>query len=128
MVSLQLYDSRACSKKINFYSVANFMDVVSYRKLIATSISKEETKLENTVSDLKKLYGVGRLDCVFPDGADMSRVEYSKWQGERLVKVMFSCEDKKNLMSEIARAVRSVKGKLVKAEIPTMCRWTECVL
>ncbi|OAY35749.1 hypothetical protein MANES_12G127100v8 [Manihot esculenta] len=174
----RLYDSGTCSKKYNFHSAANFMDVLSYKKLLATSKSKEDTKvisaqkhkeaerkrririndqyanlrtvlpnlikrnkasvlaetiqrvkeLENTVSELKKIYGIGSLDCVFSDGADMLRVEQSKWQGEKLVKVMFSCEDKKKLMSEIARAVRSVKGKLVRAEIATMCGWAECVL
>eukprot|EP00257_Ricinus_communis_P027749 XP_025015163.1 transcription factor bHLH131 [Ricinus communis] len=84
--------------------------------------------LVNTLSELKEIYGVGRLSSVFSGGTDMLRVEYSPGQGLKLVKVMLSCEDKRKLMFDIARAVRSVKGKLVKAEISIMCGWTECVL
>lgn len=41
----RFYDSGTCSKKYNFHSAANFMDVLSYKKLLATSKSKEDTKV-----------------------------------------------------------------------------------
>ncbi|KDP29755.1 hypothetical protein JCGZ_18690 [Jatropha curcas] len=81
-------------------------------------------ELENTVSELKEIYGFG----LFPGGKETLSVEYSKRQGQRLVKVMFSCDDKEKLMSDIERAVMSGKGKVVRVEIVAVCGWTKSVL
>ncbi|CAK7339627.1 unnamed protein product [Dovyalis caffra] len=85
-------------------------------------------ELTNTVSELKSRYGGGRLECVFPGGADKLRIDSCEGRGQEVVKVAFSCDDKRKLMSDVARAVRSVKGKVVRAEMVTMGGRTECVL
>ncbi|KAL9378671.1 hypothetical protein Peur_030006 [Populus x canadensis] len=85
-------------------------------------------ELTNTVSELKEIYGGGRLECVFPGGADKLRIGSCEGKGQEVVKVVFSCDDKRKLLSDVARAVRSVKGKVMRAEMVTMGGRTKCVL
>ncbi|KAJ6367258.1 hypothetical protein OIU77_003595 [Salix suchowensis] len=85
-------------------------------------------ELTNTVSRLKEIYGGGRLECVFPASADKLRIGSCEGKGQEVVKVVFSCDDKRKLLSDVARAVRSVKGKVVRAEMVTMGGRTKCVL
>ncbi|KAJ4827959.1 hypothetical protein Tsubulata_032834, partial [Turnera subulata] len=87
-------------------------------------------ELTKAVSELKASYGDGRrsLECAFPSGVDKLRLESCEGQGVGVVKVMFSCDDKRKLMSEVGSAVRSVKGKVERAEMVTMGGRTKCIL
>ncbi|KAJ6420248.1 hypothetical protein OIU84_030208 [Salix udensis] len=100
--------------------------------LIKASVLEETIQcvkeLTNTVSRLKEIYGGGRLECVFPASADKLRIGSCEGKGQEVVKVVFSCDDKRKLLSDVARAVRSVKGNVVRAEMVTMGGRTKCVL
>jgi len=103
-----------------------------YKQVNKASVLEETIRcvkeLTNTVSELKEIYGGGRLECVFPGGADKLRIGSCEGKGQEVVKVVFSCDDKRKLLSDVARAVRSVKGKVVRAEMVTMGGRTKCVL
>lgn len=56
-------------------------------------------------------------ECGVPDGDDRLSVEQCEIGGGLLgTKAMLSCEDRAGLMAEVAMAVRSVKGKALRAE------------
>lgn len=86
-------------------------------------------ELRTTVSDLEAVCRGRTKDCVFPGEADKLSLEHSdEDKGGVLVKVTFSCEDRPGLMSEVAREVRSVKGRVVKSEMVTVGGRTKSVL
>ncbi|KAG7990227.1 hypothetical protein I3843_02G014800 [Carya illinoinensis] len=73
--------------------------------------------LRKTASDLEAVCdGTSNKDCIFPCKAD------------KLIKVMFSCEDRPGLMSAMERALRSVQGRLVRSEMVTVGGRTKSVL
>ena len=63
----------------------------------------------------------------FPHAVDKLNVERCKNE-EGLIKATLSCEDRPELMSEITRALKSVKGELVKAEMVNVGERTRTVL
>lgn len=85
-------------------------------------------ELRTTVSDLEAICRGRTKNCVFPGEADKLSLEHSEEDTGGVVKVTFSCEDRPGLMSEVAREVRSVKGRMVKSEMVTVGGRTKSVL
>ncbi|KAF7809354.1 transcription factor bHLH131 [Senna tora] len=85
-------------------------------------------ELKVNVSELEAVSGgtSGEI-TVFPSGADKLNVEHCNDE-QGLVKATLSCEDRPGLMSAITRALRSVKAKVVKAEMVTVGGRTRNVL
>ncbi|KAK0603135.1 hypothetical protein LWI29_001727 [Acer saccharum] len=120
---------------------------VHYRTTLSKQISKAETKelaakkhsdaerrrrlrindqystLRTTLPNLVK----GRDVYAFPSDANQLNLCYSN-DNTGLLKAVLSCEDKSALMSDLTRAVKSVKGWVVKAEMVTVGGRTKCVL
>lgn len=89
---------------------------------------RQVRELRKTVSALEGVCcGNGAKDCVFPGETDKLSLE-SCDDEQGLVKVTFSCEDRPGLMSTVAKAVRTVKGRVVKSEMVTVGGRTKCVL
>jgi hypothetical protein len=88
---------------------------------------RQVRELRKTVSALEGVCcGNGAKDCVFPGETDKLSLE-SCDDEQGLVKVTFSCEDRPGLMSTVAKAVRTVKGRVVKSEMVTVGGRTKCV-
>lgn len=77
------------------------------------------------VKELKKLVSEKRAanpefrDCGVPSGADRLSLEQCDG-GEGMVKAVMSCEDRQDIMAELAKALKTVKVKLVRAEMVTV--------
>ncbi|KAI9165075.1 hypothetical protein LWI28_007166 [Acer negundo] len=99
-------------------------------KMDKASVLKETIKsvreLQKSVKELKKRCQ-GRDVYAFPSEANQLNLCYSD-DNMRLLKAALSCEDKPGLMSDLTRAVKSVKGRVVKAEMVTVGGRTRCVL
>ncbi|CAK9320551.1 unnamed protein product [Citrullus colocynthis] len=76
------------------------------------------------VKELKKLVSEKRAanrefrDCGVPSGAD--RLSLEQCGGEGMVKAVMSCEDRQDIMAELAKALKTVKVELVRAEMVTV--------
>lgn len=66
-------------------------------------------------------------ECLFPGEANELRLRHSEDEGG-VVKAVLNCEDRAELLSEVSTAVRSVGGRVVRAEIVTVGGWTKCQL
>ncbi|KAK7309754.1 hypothetical protein RJT34_06732 [Clitoria ternatea] len=87
---------------------------------------KQVKELKKKVAKLEESSGVPK-NVKFPSGADKLNLE--KCNDEHgLVKTTLSCEDRPGLMSAIARALGSVRAKVVKAEMLTVGGRTRSVL
>ncbi|KAL5822102.1 hypothetical protein ACOSQ3_023984 [Xanthoceras sorbifolium] len=86
---------------------------------------KSLRELQKSVKELKAVCQ-GHKVYVFPSEADELNLRYSDNMG--LLKATLSCEDKPGLISDLTRAVRSVKGRVVKAEMVTVGGRTKFVL
>ncbi|KAI3895910.1 hypothetical protein MKW98_025701, partial [Papaver atlanticum] len=67
----------------------------------------------------------------FPNGNDdLVLAYYDDENSTKFLRATFSCEDRVGLMSEVAKAVRSVKeiGKIVKSEISIVGGRTKCTI
>ncbi|KAH7520462.1 hypothetical protein FEM48_Zijuj08G0146400 [Ziziphus jujuba var. spinosa] len=108
---------------------------VTLRTILPSLIKMDKASvLGETISRVKKLkkaaaakveaacHSGGREDdeCVVPSGADRLSLEYSEFGRGLVMKAMLSCEDRAGLMTEVTRAVRSVKGKVVRADMVTV--------
>ncbi|KAA0036340.1 hypothetical protein IC582_018312 [Cucumis melo] len=77
------------------------------------------------VKELKKLVSEKRVanrefrDCGIPSGADRLTLEQCNG-GEGMVKAVMSCEDRQDIMAELAKALKTMKVKLVRAEMVTV--------
>ncbi|KAJ8765767.1 hypothetical protein K2173_014889 [Erythroxylum novogranatense] len=90
---------------------------------------KQVRELEKVVSELRATRDSSRdMECAFPGGRDTLRVENSEKHSRDMVKVMFNCKDKRMLMSNVGKAVNSVGGKVVRAEMATVGGRTGCAL
>lgn len=87
---------------------------------------KTVRQLQRTVKELKAVRQ-GHKECLFPSEANELTLRDANGDGG-MFKVTLSCEDKRGLMSDLARAVRSVKGRLVRAEIVPVGGRIKCVL
>lgn len=83
------------------------------------------------VKELKRLVSEKRAanrearGCGLPSGADRLSLEQCDG-GEGMVKAVLSCEDRQDIMAELSRALKTVKVKLVRAEMVTVggrCRF-----
>lgn len=76
------------------------------------------------VKELKKLASEKRAanrevsECGIPSGAD--RLSLENCDGEGMVKVVMSCEDRQDIMAELAKALKTVEVKVVRAEMVTV--------
>ncbi|XP_038696531.1 uncharacterized protein LOC119993449 [Tripterygium wilfordii] len=84
-------------------------------------------ELKKTVTKLKAVRRIGDTEFIFPGGENKLRVVYCQGEGG-LAKVILSCEDKLTLISEVTRALGSVKGKVIRAEMVTVGGRTQIVL
>lgn len=85
--------------------------------------------LEITVSELIAESRHESLESVLPSGEDRLAVEHREGQEtEGLVKVMFCCEDRRGVMSDITKIVKSTEGKVVKAEMVAVGGRIKCAL
>lgn len=82
-------------------------------------------ELQKLVNELKAVRQDHEV-YVFPSAADGLHVQCYRNTG--LLKAILSCEDKPGLMSDLSRAVRSVQGRLVKAEMVTVGGRVKCLL
>ncbi|XP_031258808.1 transcription factor bHLH131-like [Pistacia vera] len=87
---------------------------------------KSVRELQKTVKELKTV-GRDRHKCEFPNEVNELNLSYSNGDGG-LVKVTLSCEDKPGLLSDIGRALRSVKAKVLKVEMATVGGRIKCEL
>ncbi|XP_044470822.1 transcription factor bHLH131 isoform X2 [Mangifera indica] len=87
---------------------------------------KSVRELQKTVKELKA-GGGDRRKNEFPNEVNELNLSYSNEDGG-LVKATLSCEDKPGLMSDIARAVRSVKARVLKVEMATVGGRIKCEL
>lgn len=87
---------------------------------------KTVRELQRTVREQKALCHVHE-ECVFPSEAnELSLRNCNRDRG--MLKVTLSCEDQPELMSDLSRALRSVKGRLVRAEMVPVGGRIKCVL
>lgn len=87
---------------------------------------KTVRELQRTVREQKALCQVHE-ECVFPSEAnELSLRNCNRDRG--MLKVTLSCEDQPELMSDLSRALRSVKGRLVRAEMVPVGGRIKCVL
>ncbi|CAI0419894.1 unnamed protein product, partial [Linum tenue] len=112
-------------------------DLCSHQKNKASVL--EETirqlkQLKSTAFELNAICG-GGSDCLYPGGDDDDSVvciEDKEGKGEQqqqqVVKVMLSCEDRRKLMEDVGKAVRTVKAKVLRAEMVIMGGRMKCVL
>ncbi|KAI5324783.1 PREDICTED: mRNAion factor [Prunus dulcis] len=56
-------------------------------------------------------------ECVLPGGVDKLSLEECDGEQEGLVKATLSCDDRPGLISDMTRALSSVKGRVVRAEM-----------
>ncbi|XP_058776049.1 transcription factor bHLH131 [Vicia villosa] len=87
---------------------------------------KQVTELKKKASKLEDSNGTSK-EVKFPSGADRLNLEKCNDE-EGLVKATLSCEDRPGLMSSIARALGSMKAKVVKVEMVTVGGRTKSVL
>ncbi|CAI0421969.1 unnamed protein product, partial [Linum tenue] len=116
-------------------------------RTILPNIIKQKNKasvLEETIRQLKQLKSTafelnaicgGGSDCLYPGGDDddsVVSIEDKEGKGEQqqqqVVKVMLSCEDRRKLMEDVGKAVRTVKAKVLRAEMVIMGGRMKCVL
>jgi hypothetical protein len=86
---------------------------------------RQVRELRKAVSGLEAV--CSGKDCVFP--GEMDKLSLENCDDEQgLVKATFSCEDRPGLMSTVAKALRTVKGRVVKSEMVTVGGRTKSVL
>ncbi|KAJ7953528.1 transcription factor bHLH [Quillaja saponaria] len=83
--------------------------------------------LKKNVSELEAVSRGSTDEIVFPGESDKLNLEHCI-DDQGLMKATLSCEDRPGLMSALARALRSVKGKVVRAEMVTVGGRTKSVL
>lgn len=83
-------------------------------------------ELKKKASKLEDSHGTSK-EFKFPSGTDRLNLEKCN-EEEGLVKASLSCEDRPGLMSSIARALGSMKVKVVKVEMVTVGGRTKSVL
>lgn len=66
-------------------------------------------------------------ELLFPGETNELRLGHCEGEGG-VVKAMLNCEDRSELLSEVSTAVRSVGGRVVRAEMVTVGGWTKCLL
>ncbi|TXG60097.1 hypothetical protein EZV62_014670 [Acer yangbiense] len=93
---------------------------------ILAETTKSVRELQKSVKELKKRCQ-GRDVYAFPSEANQLNLCDSD-DNMGFLKAVLSCEDKPGLMSDLTRAVKSVKGRVVKAEMVTVGGRTKCVL
>lgn len=88
---------------------------------------KQVKELKKKASNLEEQNRGTLKEVKFPSGGDRLNLEKCNDE-EGLVKATLSCEDRPGLMSSIARAIGSMKAKVVKTEMVTVGGRTKTVL
>ncbi|CAN0878449.1 Transcription factor bHLH131 [Linum grandiflorum] len=106
----------------------------SLRMILPTLVKKNKASvLHETIRQVRRMNSAasalnaacrGGSDCLYPGGDDHVTVDKAK---DKLLKVTLSCNDRSGLMVDIGKAVRSVKAKVVRAEMVTIGGRTKCV-
>lgn len=76
---------------------------------------QQVTQLKKTVKELE-LDSCGKSKRLFPCEQDSLNLKYCNKE-KTLVKIAFSCEDRLALISNITEALKSTKGKILRAEM-----------
>ncbi|XP_057448552.1 transcription factor bHLH131 [Lotus japonicus] len=94
----------------------------------ATVLSETIKQVKELRKKVSKLEVDGPKEVKFPSGADRLNLEKCNEDKGMIVKATLSCEDRPELMSAIARALRSMKANVIKAEMLTVGGRTRTVL
>lgn len=79
---------------------------------------RQVRELKRAVAEVEAACRHGDSDeCVLPGGVDKLSLEQCDGEQEGLVKATLSCGDRPGLISDMTRALSSVKGRLVRAEM-----------
>ena len=91
-------------------------------------VIRRVTELREAAAELwTRQDGDSSEELLFPGETNELRLGHC--EGEvGVVKATLNCEDRSELLSEVSTAVRSVGGRVVRAEMVTVGGWTKCLL
>lgn len=103
---------------------------------VLARVIRRVTELREAAAELwTRDDGDGTEEFLFPGETNELRLGRCEGEGEGevegeggVVKAMLNCEDRAELLSEVSTAVRSVGGRVVRAEMVTVGGWTKCLL
>ncbi|KAJ9670226.1 hypothetical protein PVL29_026648 [Vitis rotundifolia] len=103
---------------------------------VLARVIRRLTELREAAAELwTRDEGDGTEELLFPGETNELRLGRCEGEGEGevegeggVVKAMLNCEDRAELLSEVSTAVRSVGGRVVRAEMVTVGGWTKCLL